>query len=159
MQRFRLRRRRLDDRGTVALEFALVIPTLLLLVYGGLSFGLAMAAKSVTTEAAAEGARAAIGAPIIAADGGSQCAAYTRTARAQALQALNGLGTSSSYATVTPTVGMLAGGACVDTATTGVIVTVTVSYPYAAHPTIPNAPGMGLVLPTSIDATYAVEVS
>src|SRR5205807_4550690 len=64
----RLRRSRGDDRGTAALELALVLPIFLLLVYGGLSFGLAMAAKGSITEAAAEGARSAIGASVIAAD-------------------------------------------------------------------------------------------
>jgi hypothetical protein len=38
-------------------------------------------------------------------------------------------------------------------------VTVTVSYPYGTHPTIPKAPGLGLVLPANIVATYSVEVS
>jgi Flp pilus assembly protein TadG len=155
----RLRRSRGDERGTAALELALVLPIFLLLVYGGLSFGLAMSAKGSITEAAAEGARAAIGASVIAADNGSQCAAYTRTAQAQAVQALKGLGAASTYAVVTPAAGMIAGGACVDSATSGVIVTVTVSYPYGTHPTIPKAPGLGLVLPANIVATYSVEVS
>jgi Flp pilus assembly protein TadG len=157
MQRFR--RRRGDDRGTAALELALVLPIFLILIYGGLSFGLAMSAKGSITEAAAEGARAAVGASVIAADNGSQCAAYTRTAQAQAVQALKGLGSASSYAVVTPTAGMVAGGPCVDSATSGVLVTVTVSYPYGSHPTIPKAPGLGLVLPANIVATYSVEVS
>ena len=157
MERFR--RTRGDDRGTAALELAFILPVFLLIVYGGLSFGLALAAKGSVTQAAAEGARSAIGATIIAADNGSQCAAYTRTAQTQALQALKGLGTASTYAAVTPTAGMLAGGACQDNAVTGVIVTVTVTYPYGAHPTIPKAPGLGLVVPASIGATYSVAVS
>jgi Flp pilus assembly protein TadG len=155
----RLRRRGSDDRGTAALELAFILPIFLLIVYGGLSFGLALAAKGSITQAAAEGARSAIGATIIAADNGSQCAAYTRTAQTQALQALKGLGAASTYAAVTPTVGMVAGGACQDNAVTGVIVTVTVTYPYGAHPTIPKAPGIGLVVPASIGATYSVAVS
>jgi len=155
----RLRRTRGDDRGTAALELAFVLPVFLLIVYGGLSFGLAMAAKGSITQAAAEGARSAIGASVIPADNGSQCAAYTRTAQAQAVQALKGLGAAATYAVVTPTVGMVAGGACQDNAVTGVIVTVTVSYPYGTHPTIPKAPGLGLVLPKNIVATYSVEVS
>jgi Flp pilus assembly protein TadG len=155
----RFRRTRGDDRGTAALELAFVLPVFLLIVYGGLSFGLAMAAKGSITQAAAEGARSAIGASVIPADNGSQCAAYTRTAQTQAVQALKGLGAAATYAVVTPTVGMAAGGACQDNAVTGVIVTVTVSYPYGAHPTIPKAPGLGLVLPANINSTYSVAVS
>jgi Flp pilus assembly protein TadG len=121
----------------------------MLIVYGGLSFGLAMSTKSLVTEAAAEGARAAVG--------GTTCAAYQSTASTQALQALKGL-SGSNWASITPTVGNINGGACVDGGT-GNLVTVTVTYPYADHPTIPSAPGLGLVLPTSVGAVYTVEVS
>src|SRR4030088_1277265 len=93
----RLRRRGGNDRGTAALELAFILPIFLLIVYGGLSFGLAMAAKGSITQAAAEGARSAIGASVIPADNGSQCAAYTRTAQTQAVQALKGLGAAATY--------------------------------------------------------------
>ncbi|NUO60565.1 MAG: pilus assembly protein [Hamadaea sp.] len=47
------------DRGASAVEFALVLPMLLLLVFGIIDFGRLLNAQIKTTEAAREGARAA----------------------------------------------------------------------------------------------------
>ena len=52
-----VRRRR--DRGAAALEFALVLPVLLIIVFGIIDFGRMLNAKIVLTQAAREGARAA----------------------------------------------------------------------------------------------------
>jgi Flp pilus assembly protein TadG len=46
-----------SQKGAVAVEFALVLPLLLLLVFGVLEFGLIMSAKGVITHASREGAR------------------------------------------------------------------------------------------------------
>jgi hypothetical protein len=51
-----LRRR---DRGAAAVEFALVLPVLLIIVFGIIDFGRMLNAKITLTEAAREGARAA----------------------------------------------------------------------------------------------------
>lgn len=142
------------DRGAVAVEFALILPIFLLLVYGGLAFGLAMSAKGVITEAAAEGARAAISAQLTSADNGSMCAAYERTALKQTQNALISAGVNASYATITTTPST-----CQSAFVTGVMMTVAISYPYGSHPTIPNAPGLGAVLPATIFAQYTVQVS
>ena len=65
---------RAADRGAAAVEFALVLPLLLLLVFGIIDFGRAINAQITLTQAAREGARlAALGQP-----------AATVTARAQA---------------------------------------------------------------------------
>lgn len=56
-----LRRRLRNDRGTAAVELAIVLPVFLLLVFGALSFGLAMSTKGLLNQAAADGARAGIG--------------------------------------------------------------------------------------------------
>ncbi len=47
------------DRGAAAVEFVLVLPVLLLLVFGIVDFGRMLNAQIVVTEAAREGARAA----------------------------------------------------------------------------------------------------
>lgn len=179
-----MRRRagRSDDRGSVAVEMALILPIFLLLVYGGLSFGLAMSAKGVITEAAAEGARAAVGAP---AGGAGQCEGWTQAAANQAVNALKPLvgqsavvGTSTTnalttvttfgypsasppwVATITATATSAASGsACVDPPSTGIQVSVAILYPYAARPQIASLPGIGAVLPTNLGATYVVGVS
>jgi len=54
----RIRRsRRSDDRGAVAVEFALVLPLLLAILYGILDFGRAYNAQETLTQAARVGAR------------------------------------------------------------------------------------------------------
>jgi Flp pilus assembly protein TadG len=58
------RGRKARDRGTVAVEFALVLPVLLLIVFGIIDFGRALNAQIVLTGAAREGVRlAALGYP------------------------------------------------------------------------------------------------
>ena len=53
-----------DDRGSVAVEFALVLPILLLVVFGIIDFGRMLNAQITLTQAAREGARwAALGQP------------------------------------------------------------------------------------------------
>jgi Flp pilus assembly protein TadG len=52
------------ERGSVAVEFALLLPVLLLLVFGIIDFGRALNAQITLTQAAREGARlAALGEP------------------------------------------------------------------------------------------------
>jgi Flp pilus assembly protein TadG len=47
-----------SDRGAAAVEFALVLPLLLILIFGIIDFGRMLNAKITLTEAAREGARA-----------------------------------------------------------------------------------------------------
>jgi hypothetical protein len=58
------RSREASDRGSAAVEFALVLPVLLLIVFGIIDFGRALNAQIVLTGAAREGVRlAALGYP------------------------------------------------------------------------------------------------
>jgi Flp pilus assembly protein TadG len=52
--------RRLDERGVAAAEFALLLPALLLILFGIIEFGMIMYGREVVTNAAREGARAGI---------------------------------------------------------------------------------------------------
>lgn len=56
----RLRRLRRDERGQALVEFALVLPILLLLVLGIIDFGRAWNLHQTITDAAREGARRAV---------------------------------------------------------------------------------------------------
>jgi len=68
--------RRARDRGTAAVEFALVLPLLLLIVFGIIDLGRALNAQITLTEAAREGVRLeALGYPIAAVDASAQAAA------------------------------------------------------------------------------------
>lgn len=53
----RRRRRGAGDRGAAAVEFALLLPLLLLIVFGLIDFGRALNAQVTLTQAAREGAR------------------------------------------------------------------------------------------------------
>lgn len=52
-----MRGRRAPDRGAAAVEFALVLPLLLILIFGIIDFGRLLNAQIAVTEAAREGAR------------------------------------------------------------------------------------------------------
>jgi Flp pilus assembly protein TadG len=52
-------KRHASDRGSVAVEFALLLPMLLLIVFGIVDFGRALNAQITLTQAAREGARLA----------------------------------------------------------------------------------------------------
>ena len=69
-------RGRAGDRGTTAVEFALLLPLLLMMVFGLIDFGRALNAQLTLTQAAREGARlAALGAPVPAVAARTQTAA------------------------------------------------------------------------------------
>ena len=103
----RMARRAPRDRGAAAVEFALLLPMLLLLVFGIIDFGRALNAQITITQAAREGARLeALGQPNVA--GRTQAAA-----------------TGVSPVTVTIT------GSCPAGAGPGVNATVQVSYAFS----------------------------
>lgn len=54
-----LRARRNDQRGAAAVEFALLLVPLLLIVFGVISFGMMLSFRQTLSQAATEGARAA----------------------------------------------------------------------------------------------------
>ncbi|MDA8435223.1 MAG: pilus assembly protein [Actinomycetales bacterium] len=68
--------RRRDARGSAVVEFAVVVPMLMLVVLGVLQVGLALHVRSTITSAAAEGARVA------AVSGGDTAAGVRRTRQA-----------------------------------------------------------------------------
>ena len=52
--------KKLNERGAVAAEFALLLPVLLLILFGTIEFGMMMYGREVVTNASREGARAGI---------------------------------------------------------------------------------------------------
>ena len=92
----RLRLRVGNDRGAAAVEFALVLPLLLITVLGLVDFGRAYSMQISLTQAAREGVR-------VAALGGSAADATTRTTNAAV--GVNGItvGVTTCPAAVTPT--------------------------------------------------------
>ncbi|MEI5675823.1 MULTISPECIES: TadE family protein [unclassified Nocardioides] len=150
------RRRAREERGAAALEFALVVPFLLLIVFGIISFGFMLGFRQSLSQAATEGARAAA----VQLDP----SARTADATAAVTDALAGVG-------VTCTSGVLfrdatAAGTCaVGTATACAgapahnCVTVTLTYRYAANPAVPSLPGVGAAMPDELTYAATVRVS
>jgi Flp pilus assembly protein TadG len=51
---------RLNERGASAVEFAILLPVLMLILFGTIEFGMVMYSREVLTNASREGARAGI---------------------------------------------------------------------------------------------------
>lgn len=132
-------RRRLvgrDQRGTAMVEFALVVGLFVFIIYGLVAFGMILATKQRVTNAAAEGARAAVGQTT------SVGAVGAATSRVQAA-----LGMPGPY---TPIYSTAACGS-------NQCITVTITYNLATNPVVPPAPGLGLVTPNAISSTAVVQ--
>jgi Flp pilus assembly protein TadG len=104
-----MRVRRFRQRGAAAVEFALVLPVLLLIVLGTVDWGWFFYVSQVVTNAAREGARVGSLTPI----GGSDATAELE-AEATSKQYLDGAGLT---------------GATIDALTVGNGIQVTVTYP------------------------------
>ena len=134
-------RRRLCRRnqsGAAAVEFALVVGLFVFILYGLISFGMILATKQRITNAAAEGARAAVGQTNAAA---AVTAATNRVAAA---------GLPAGAYTPTYSTGPCGSNQCI---------TVTITYNRASSPVVPPAPGLGLVTPSTISSSAVVQYS
>ncbi|MCW2815939.1 MAG: TadE family protein [Nocardioides sp.] len=154
----RRRRERRGQRGASAVEFALVVPVLLLLLLGIISYGFMLSLRQAVTQAAAEGARAAAVTLVLA-----EKQANGRTAVSNSLDTYGITCSAGNLVRAGDTVGtcdVTAPGACVPAAATGVqCVKVTVSYNYGDHPLIPTFPGVGVVLPDTLSYSAQARVS
>jgi Flp pilus assembly protein TadG len=137
--RRRLLRR--GESGAAAVEFALVVGLFVFILYGLISFGMILATKQRITNAAAEGARAAVG----------------QTNAADAKNAAVARILAAGLPTGTYSIGPGAGEPTVAACGTNQCITVTVTYNLAANPVVPPAPGLGLVTPNSISSTAVVQ--
>lgn len=159
----RARRRRRGQNGAAAVEFALVTPLLLLLVFGVVSYGYMLSFRQALSQGAAEGARAAAVSPYPA-------AADKQTAALNAINdALNvnaygvtctGVATGSALKKGGVTVGSCSviTAACASDPTKD-CVTVQLDYLYKDNPLLPNFPGVGLVLPAHLSYDAVARVS
>ena len=129
---------RRDESGTALVEFALVVGVFVFVLYGLIAFGMILATKQQVTNAAAEGARAAVGQTTPAA------AISAATARVVAAGLPAGAYTPS-YSTA----------AC----GSNMCITVTITYDLAGHPVVPPAPGLGLVMPQTLTSKAVVQYS
>jgi hypothetical protein len=136
----------------VLIEFSLVVVLFFALLYGLISYGLMLALKQSVTNAATEGARAAIGADLIASydtaeDGlewlGPKCCRRSADVTGEPL-------------TIDPVRGF-----CSPSATNPgdpECVTVSISYDFAGSPLLPPLPGFGLAFPDTIASSGVIQL-
>lgn len=141
-----------EQRGTVLVEFSLVVVLFFTLVYGLVAYGLMLSLKQSVTNAANEGARAAIGADLVASydsaeDGlewlGAKCCRRPSEVTGEPL-------------TIEPTRSF-----CSPVATNPgdpECITVAIAYDYKASPLLPPLPGFGLVFPDTIQSTGVIQL-
>lgn len=150
--------RRRSDHGAAAVEFALVLPLLVLLLFGIISYGVMLSFRQSLSQAAAEGARAAA---VTFVEGHKQAEAY-----ASLSEALDSFGVTCATGVLkkgAATVGSCAvtmPGACTPAAAAGVnCVKVTLVYNYRDHPIVPSFPGVGYVVPSQLTYSAQARVS
>lgn len=83
--------RRWRDRGAAAVEFAFIVPVLVILIFGSIEFGLAVQARTMLGNAAREGVR--VGS--LTANGDSTSEAQVKTAVDTALAGVSGTHTTT----------------------------------------------------------------
>ncbi|NYD58339.1 Flp pilus assembly protein TadG [Nocardioides marinisabuli] len=123
------------ERGAAAVEFALVVPLLLVLVFGIISYGYMLSFRQSISQAAAEGARAAALAPPTVSDRAPIAFA--------AIQSVLGVPCNSGYLSCVAAPDSACG--CID---------VTVSWDYAGDPSKPK-----LVYDFALPATLSYTAS
>lgn len=133
-----------DEDGAAVLEFALVATVLLGLLYGIVSFGVLLAVEHSLTHAAAEGARAAVG----AADGQEVAASQDATH-----DAIGWLAGWVEPGDVTASMSACTYDSSLD------CVRVRIDYPYASRPVLPAFPLVGFVIPDTVRTEAVASVS
>lgn len=143
------RRERPSEEGAAALEFALVLPLLMVILVGIISYGWMMSFRQAMSQAAAEGARHVAVSPSA---GSSSTVADAIAIVNDALESYGvecGDGVTTCPAEIR---------VC-DNNSAKQCAYVTVTYPYRDEPLIPSFPGLGVTLPESLSYTAVAEVS
>lgn len=150
-----------EERGAAAVEFALVAPLLVFLLFAIIAYGYMLSFRQSLSQAAAEGARAAAVAPT---------ALTADQKKSRARSAINDALTSYGV-TCTSTGQLMRGtspaGTCVITmprsCTTstigGLCAQVSLDYTYKDDALLPALPGVGIVLPENLRYSTESQVS
>lgn len=147
------------DRGAAAVEFALVVPLLVLLLFGIISYGVMLSFRQTLSQAATEGARAAA-VTFLSEDKRDE-------ATSAVAEALDSFGLTCGAGETLLRGGVTVGrceisdpGACTPAAAEGVeCVTVRLVYDYAENSLVPSFPGVGVVLPDTLTYSAQARVS
>ena len=162
-----LRKRRLDDDGAAAVEFAFIAPILIFLLLAIVGYGYMLSFRQAMSQAASEGARAAAVAPAGIPQTGGTGVDNIRTRAIDAVnQGLGGYGVTCTQAGVLERNGTAAGtcvvtftAACSASSTGATCARVALDYRYSDNSLLPTFPGLGIVLPNSLTYTAEIELS
>jgi Flp pilus assembly protein TadG len=157
-----------DEHGAAAVEFALVVPLILVLVFGIIAYAYMFSFRQALSQAASEGARAAVGASSTAVCSGAPSTFTATTCPAQyaarsAVESALSQYSMSCVATVPTSTSQVqctipAPATCANSSGHSCI-TVTLSYPYRSQSLLPTIPGFGFTLPSTLSFTSVVQVS
>jgi Flp pilus assembly protein TadG len=136
-----------DEHGAALLEFALVIPLFIYVLYSIIAFGAALSLREDVTHAAAEAARATLGVVNCTQTNLTTCQAAAST------RATNILGWVGSPSDISVT--SAASSCATSNDPAGWCITVTVTYDKSI---VPSEPGLGVFIPTGSSATATVQV-
>lgn len=120
-------------------------------IYAIAAFGLILAQKNSITQAATEGARSSLSVPGVSSPTDTQ---RTDQAIATVAKTLSWMGSKYQAGDTTAAIA-----GCSSPADTAKCITVTITYPYATRPLLPQAPGLGLITPNQIKATAVLRIS
>lgn len=140
------------------MEFALVVPLFVALIFGILSYGWMLSYRQGISQAAAEGARSMAVAP-------SGNPTTLSDARAAVNRSLSSYGvTCTATGTLTHQSEVVGSCTLVLTETCAATVTqrcarVSITHAYRAHPLIPSFPGLGITLPTQLTYETTAEIN
>ncbi len=149
--------RRGDESGAAIVEFSLVVGLFVFLLYGIIAFGMAIGVKQNVTHAAFAGARAAVGLT------GAPAQTAARNMAQQDLSEYPSAAYQIRGADLNPdpdvenwdpnpTIANCTNGP-------GQCITVTVIYDYSGYPVVPEAPGLGVVLPGEFHSQSIVQIA
>ncbi|QWC85441.1 pilus assembly protein [Nocardioidaceae bacterium] len=132
-----------QDRGAAAVEFALVMIPLIVIVFGVISYGFLLSFRQSVSQAAAEGARAAAVAPPTA---------NRQAIASRAISDVLGADCGSAYVTCSFTLPLPE--VCPSDS-----ICVTVTYAYTADPSKPVFPVSDLAIPDTLSYTAVSKVT
>ena len=153
-------RGRASERGAAAVEFALVVPVLLVLLFGIIGYGYMLSFRQALSQGAAEGARAAAVKP-----SGTATTTLQTVMRAAVDDALGSYGVRCNGTSLEHQTGgswapagscTLTVAACTNNAT-ATCATVALSYTYSDDPLIPKVPLVPL--PETLTYSTSVEIN
>jgi hypothetical protein len=160
-----------DERAAALVEFSIVFVLFAFICYALVAFGVAMNLKSNLTHAAAEGARTAVGAGLCDVnDPDAAVAAACRdtkilAAKNETIESVAGQGDKIKTVVegllepANPANPNVVIAQCPNLAATAQCITVKIPYSYGDNPIVPSAPGLGVVLPSTLNANAVVQLT